>query len=437
MLSNVLTELLQPDSARVAAATSLLNPYLKNALCIGGLLQQIQGNPNAGVRQIAAVILRRRIAKLWGKLDGPSRATVQQAMLAVLQGEAEKPVRRSVVAVVAEVGKKCLVGRPETRWMNLLRFINDCCGAPHEEAREMGYMLLEQLAETISAPLQDLVPSLVVVFATGLQDATPLVQAAALRATCMLMQAMSTDEAVLSFKDLIPPMLEVLKARVVSGDDEVVREILEVMDELAQTPVPLLNPHVPSIVQMLLDMVKGEELESAIRDQASMVLGTLCEWKPKLLGKKQLVPQIIMNLLHMIANSEESAAGSLHLALADNMHDPADGEAGEEESDDESDDGMSSPALIAQNCLDKLGCSLPMKYVWPPALDACLQCMATGQSQWRKAGASALGNLAEGCQDPMREALQQVRKQERIARLDEAEATQRPHDDDSTHPILK
>ena len=41
-------------------------------------------------------------------------------------------------------------------------------------------------------------------------------------------------------------------------------------------------------------------------------------------------------------------------------------------------------------------------------LDLCLRALATGESAWRKAGASGLGNLAEGCQDPMREHLEQV-----------------------------
>jgi len=49
-----------------------------------------------------------------------------------------------------------------------------------------------------------------------------------------------------------------------------------------------------------------------------------------------------------------------------------------------------------------------MKYVWEPALAASVQCLQSGEGRWRKAGASCLGNLAEGCQDPMREALETV-----------------------------
>ena len=87
----------------------------------------------------------------------------------------------------------------------------------------------------------------------------------------------------------------------------------------------MLNKHVPTIVQFLLEMVKSEALEATTRDQASMCLNTLAEHKPKLLGKKGLVAPILEAMLHLMAASPESAAGSLTLALADNEHDPAEG----------------------------------------------------------------------------------------------------------------
>jgi len=48
-----------------------------------------------------------------------------------------------------------------------------------------------------------------------------------------------------------------------------------------------------------------------------------------------------------------------------------------------------------------------MKYIWEPAYSAAMQCLGTGQANWRKAGCSCLGNLAEGCQDPMKLVLEQ------------------------------
>ena len=60
------------------------------------------------------------------------QATIQQALLAILQAEAVRPVRKAVVTVACAVAKPCFA-RPETRWMTLLEFVNACCGAPHDE----------------------------------------------------------------------------------------------------------------------------------------------------------------------------------------------------------------------------------------------------------------------------------------------------------------
>lgn len=412
-MNQCLGELLQPETNRVKAAEAALKPYLKNPLCLGGLLQQVQSNPNPGVRQIAAVILRKRVMGHWGKLDPGSQATVQQALLAILQGESERPCRRAVVTVACAVASKCFAN-PATRWMSLLEFVNACCAAPQEEAREMGYMVLEHLAETIATHMEEAAASLVSVLAAGLGAQEPRVQAGALRATGRLMaETSSRGDTVLHFADLIPPMLQVLAARCASGDEDVVSEVLEVFDELGQAPVPVLNKHVPALVAFLLEMIKADGLEGGTRGQAANVLGTLSEYKPKLLGKKGLVPSILEAMMHLMAASEESAAGSLHLALDDNEHDPAEGAGAggdddddEDDEDDDDDGDKASPCQMAQATIDKLGNTLPMKYIWEPALAASMQCLGTGESKWRKAACATLGNLAEGCQDPMREALE-------------------------------
>lgn len=40
-LNQALTQLLAPDTAGVKQAEAALKPYLKNPLCLGGLLQQV------------------------------------------------------------------------------------------------------------------------------------------------------------------------------------------------------------------------------------------------------------------------------------------------------------------------------------------------------------------------------------------------------------
>lgn len=108
-----------------------LKPYLRNPLCVGGLLQEIQSNPTSGARQIAAVMLRKKIRSHWPALDAGSQATVQQALLACLQSESERNVRKAVCTVTCTVADHCFANH-QTHWMELLAFVNACCSAPQE-----------------------------------------------------------------------------------------------------------------------------------------------------------------------------------------------------------------------------------------------------------------------------------------------------------------
>ena len=137
-------------------------------------------------------------------------------------------------------------------------------------------------------------PSLVPLLGAGLADSNPSVQAAALRAGGMLMGSLASSELVLPFQDLVPSMLGVLRQRYPggetairsrrrpskpsfkpplsskrceSGDEDVVSQVLDALEELAQAPIPVLNKHVPALVGFLLEIIKADGLEAAIRDQ--------------------------------------------------------------------------------------------------------------------------------------------------------------------------
>ena len=58
------------------------------------------------MRQIAAVVLKKKIGSHWQKLDADSQGVVQTTMLGCLQAEGERAVRKSVVVVVAAVAKQ-------------------------------------------------------------------------------------------------------------------------------------------------------------------------------------------------------------------------------------------------------------------------------------------------------------------------------------------
>ena len=109
------------------------------------------------------------------------------------------------------------------------------------------------------------------------------------------MQTLSTDDEALLFRDLVPPMVAVARQAALAKDDNVLRQFFDCFSELAQTPVPVLTPHITTVVSLSLEVMKAsdDDLERTTRDGAASVVGCIAEWKPKLLGKANLVTPVV------------------------------------------------------------------------------------------------------------------------------------------------
>lgn len=78
-LESVLAALLAPDTTAIEAATRIIDAFLKQAAAIPALMQQLSESTNPHARQMAAVLLRRVITKLWKNVAPADQAKVVSA----------------------------------------------------------------------------------------------------------------------------------------------------------------------------------------------------------------------------------------------------------------------------------------------------------------------------------------------------------------------
>lgn len=214
-------------------------------------------------------------------------------------------------------------------------------------------------------------------------------QVASLKACAALLMHLVTDDAGAIFEDLVPGMLQVARACLEQGEEEIVSQVLDVFSELASTSTSVLTPTIPEVVQFCLQVLKSDALQSSTQDVAGMVVMALAEEKPKSLGKKGLVPDIVATLLHMMAVSQDNAAGEL-LSTFDGR---------DEEEDEEDDYDGPSGQDIAQRCLDALAIHVPSKYFYGPTMALIGQGLDSPDYNMRKAGTAALAVIIEGCHE--------------------------------------
>jgi thymidylate synthase ThyX len=113
---------------------------------VPALLLRLQTASDSQIRQLAAVLLRKRVTRLWQHLPEPSRRDAQRLLLERLAGEHSHAVRRAIADVVGVVAKYAV---PRGEWPELLDFLHRCSQSGEAEHREVAFTLFSSLTETI------------------------------------------------------------------------------------------------------------------------------------------------------------------------------------------------------------------------------------------------------------------------------------------------
>lgn len=396
-VASLLLALTQPDTATIRQAELALKPVLKNPSSTQCLVEIVKGrdvNPNA-VRHVAAIVLRKRLPSHYATFDPNSRTLLKQELLSILASEPERSVRHGMMGVVASVAKS------DTEWPELWQFVAAAAGDAHADARELAFLLLEELVQVITEQLSQDYPHMASLFGKGLGDGSGKVQKAAVKALGQLLSMLCDEpDGVDAFAPLLPPLLQVATAHV--EDEDFCTVVLDVLYDLSYSPSPQMALYLNSIVQFCLGCMTSQNLEMTVRDAAALVVATLAEAKPKTFGKEtQLLEQVLDTLFGLIEASPDSAAGALFES------NPA-WRADLENDDDDAEWDAPTETSMAQGTLDMMACEIPTKYMFQPVVGRCMVRLSSPQANARKAGVACLGVAAEGLSEALREHLADV-----------------------------
>ncbi|TMW68798.1 hypothetical protein Poli38472_006266 [Pythium oligandrum] len=385
-LEALLLQLTNPDTQQIKQAEEHVKVYLKKITSVAGLMTQLQHSARPEVRQMASLLLRKKIFKHWPKLDAATQGAVKQTLLSRTVEDPIHVVRFNVASLIASLATHEF---KTGSWPELMIFINQTASSADENHREVSMKLLQLLGESMGTVLQPHFNDLKQLYATALQDPQSLkVRIASMRAACALIEFLEEVD-LRQFQALVPLMIEVLQQCVVNGAETEAVELLDVLSEVANHPFPVLDQAFASFIEMLLQILLHEALETRTRASAAYAIGEFVKRKPKAIGKKNLVGKIFTTMLDIIAKDDRAMCGLISNILDRDTND----------SDDDEDD--ESPGHLAQQTLDTLALSVPAKYVNGVVFGVCNEYMQSPDPTRRKAGVLALGILSEGCCEVM------------------------------------
>ncbi|XP_024542572.1 importin-4 isoform X1 [Selaginella moellendorffii] len=375
-LELLLFQFLMPDNDARKNAEEQIKHLARDPELVPALLHQIRNARSANVRQLAAVLLRKKIVGLWMKLNPQLHASLKNLLLESITLDNSLAVRRASADVVSALAKQDV---PAGNWPELLPFLFQCSQSLQEDHREVALVLFSSLTETIGEILRPHFATLHAIFLNGLRDQSAKVRVAALKAGGTLVGYIESEDEVRMMRELIAPILDVSRYCLETGSEDVAVLAFEIFDELIESPVSLLGQSIPVIVHFALEVALNSKWEQSTRYQALQTISWLAKYKPKTLVKHKLVPAIISSMCQILS-----------------------------EEDFELDEYSVSADRAAAEVLDTMALHLINKHVFPHVFSFALSNFQRSEYSIREAAVMSLGIIAEGCYEIMRSNLTDI-----------------------------
>ena len=265
MLEQMLLQLTLPDTTAIQAAEKQLKEYVKKPESVSALFQLLQGSDKPQVRQLAAVLLRRKILSHWSRLPQEARTAIQAGLLGTITNDPFHLARKGAANVVAALAKTTLL---TGEWPELMQFCLQCTQSPNPDHREVAMTLFTSMMENLGDKLRQNFAQLCELVHIALKDAELKVRVAALRAMGAATNLLAEDEDVVVFKALLPPLLDTIKQCLASADEDTPIIAFEILDELIESPIPVLRGQVPTLLHFMLEISGNKEVSLNVREKA-------------------------------------------------------------------------------------------------------------------------------------------------------------------------
>uniref|UniRef100_A0A673VX32 Importin 4 n=1 Tax=Salmo trutta TaxID=8032 RepID=A0A673VX32_SALTR len=395
-LEQILLQLTQPDNAIIQQATAQLKLAFKDPAIIPALCAVMTGSqnpqvslisafivflPSLQIRQSAAVMLRMRVKKHWKKISLDHRESLKAVVLQAFQQETEHTVRHSLSQLSAVMVKH----ETPDRWPALFTLLNQSTKSNNPTDRQVGLLLLSKVVESNPEPFKPHYRQLLQLFGTVLQDLDNPTAMYYCILTLTAMTAYTGTEEMNLMRSLIPRLIIALK-HLIKADQGQASDAMEVFDELMESEVSIIVPHIAEIVHFCLEVSADTTLTDSLRVKALSCIAFLIRLKSKTVLKQKLLNPILQTVFPVLS-----------AAPPPGEEDPED-----EENGDEGDTDNESPKHFAAQVIDTMALHMPPEKLFQQLMPLTQVCLASENPYERKAGLMCMAVLAEGCADHIR-----------------------------------
>lgn len=380
-LEQILSQLTQPDNAIIQQATAQLKQAFKDPAIIPGLCAVMSGSQNPQIRQSAAVMLRLRVKKHWKKISPNDRESLKAVVLQAFMQETEHTVQHSLSQLCAVMVKH----ETPDRWPALLQLLNQSTKSSNPHDRQVGLLLLNKVIESNPEPFKPHYCQLLQLLRSVLEDHNNPTALYYCILTLTAITAFIGTEEMHLMRSILPNLIVALKC-LIKADQNQASEAMEVFNELMESEVSIIVPHVADVVRFFLEVGSDTNLSDSLRVKALSCVTFLIKLKSKTVLKQKLLSPILQAIFPVLTAA------------------PPPGEQDPEDEEDDSGDGTDneSPKHCAAQIIDTMALHMPPEKLFQQLMPLTQTCLASENPYQRKGGLMCLAVLAEGCADHIR-----------------------------------
>ncbi|KAK0045008.1 importin-4 [Biomphalaria pfeifferi] len=372
-LEQILARLLESDNEVIQKATLELKEAFKDPSTIQTLCQILGTSTQPQIRQYAAVLLRRKIhkTKQWASLDTGLKENIRGNILQLLIQETDQRARAAIAQIIGVIAR---LETPTNNWPALFEFLVTYTKDQDSVKRETGMYVLSVVTSIAAEQLKPHMVSLLTLLTETLNDRVNL-EVCHLSIKAMTDLVFYIGDAEIKYiQNVVPRVLEVVQS-LAAVDEDKACVALEFFDELLESEVAIIVPHLKPLVQYCLQIAKNKEYSDALRVKAMSFVSSLVRLKKKTVLKHHLVDPILQVLLPIICDEDE------------------------EDEDDDEEVEAHSPGQYAVQVVDTMALHLPAEKFLnkvTPMVEACLK---SPEASTRRAAYLIMAVIVEGCGD--------------------------------------
>ncbi|ESO82779.1 hypothetical protein LOTGIDRAFT_229803 [Lottia gigantea] len=379
VVEEILAKLLQPNNEVIQEATKQLKEAFKDPGILSALCHILGSSTNSQIRQYSAVLIRRKIQKSrhWNALPNETKESIRRNILQLLVQEPDKNVKTAIGTIIGTIARHDL---PTNKWPALFEFVTVQVKSEDVTKREVGMFILYTLSSDAGEQLKPHLVSVMQILVEAIKDnQSKMVPYYAIRTMSELVFLVGMEESLQFVKKYIQqniPQILLVIQELIKVDEEEACECMELFDELLESEVGVLVPHVKTVVDFCLQIAAQPTLGDAIRVKAMSFIASLTRLKKNSILKHKLVDPILEVLFPILCANEE-----------------------EDDEEDVEEIESHTPVQYIPQVFDTMSLHLPPKKFIPNLMPLIEKALASENPYHRKAGYISMAVIVEGCAD--------------------------------------